>query len=190
MGVRHAHFCTNDCPLLLNGFSSCTWFYEWLFISFWMGFRHAYFCTNDYPFLLNGFSSCTCFYEWLSNSCEWVFVMYMFLRMTINFIWMGFRHVHFCTDDYVLILNRFLSYPFLYKWLPPILNWFSSYTCLYEWLSIFLYIDFCHAYSLQMTFHILLVFHDVCNALQRVSSMVHWRIINNITMHIGFWPCA
>ena len=28
------------------------------------------------------------------------------------------RHVHFCTDDYILILNGFSSCIFLYGWLP------------------------------------------------------------------------
>ena len=32
------------------------------------------------------------------------------------------------------------------------------------------YMNFRHAYSVQMTFHILLVFHDVCNVIQRVNS--------------------
>ena len=106
MGFRHAHFCTNDYPfvcvwvyvmhisvrmtihLFLNGFLSCTPFYEWLSICLCMGLRHAHFCTNDYPYLygflsltflykwlyiffLNGFTSCTFLYEWLpflSNS--------------------------------------------------------------------------------------------------------------------------
>ena len=48
---------------------------------------------------LYGFSSCTCLYEWLSIFL-WVFVMYMFLRMTIHIILMGFPHVHVCTNDY------------------------------------------------------------------------------------------
>ena len=27
------------------------------------------------------------------------------------------RHLHFCTDDYILVLNGFSSYTFLYGWL-------------------------------------------------------------------------
>ena len=70
-------------------------------ICFCMGFRHVHVCTNDYPYSYV-FSSCTCFYEWLSILCLWVFVMYMFVRMTIHFFWMGFRHVHVRTHDYQL----------------------------------------------------------------------------------------
>ena len=92
--------CTNDYPYS-DGFSSCTFLYEWLFISFRMGFHHAHFCTNDYPFLLNGFSS-----------------MHISVRMTNNSFWMGFRHAHFCTNDYHFFLNRFSSCTFLYEWLP------------------------------------------------------------------------
>ena len=102
MGFHHAHFCTNDYPFLLNGFLSCTllyeWLsiylngflscrclYEWLSVSLCMGFCHAHFCTNDYQFLLNWFSSCTFLYEWLSISFELVFVMHIYVQMTINF---------------------------------------------------------------------------------------------------------
>ena len=86
--------------MLLYRFSSCTSLYEWLSISFCMGFRHAHFCTNDYPFLLNEFSSCTFLYEWLPFLFEWVFVMHISVRMTTISFWMGFRHTHFCTNDY------------------------------------------------------------------------------------------
>ena len=101
---------------------------------------------------LYGFSSCTCLYEWVSIFL-WVFVLYMFVRMTIYIILMGFRHVHVCTNDYPFPLNGFSSFTCLYEWLsnslcigfhdahfstndyPILLNGFSSCTCLYEWLS-------------------------------------------------------
>ena len=106
MGFCHVHVCTNDYPF------PCVWVFVMhipvrMTINFFsMGFRHAHLCTNDYPFLLKWFSSCTFLYKWLSISFEWVFVMYMFVRMTIHFFWMGFRHVHGCTNDY----------PFLFEW--------------------------------------------------------------------------
>ena len=98
MGFCHAHFCTNDYP-----YYSC------------MGFRHAHFCTNDYPYSY-GFSSCTSLYEWLSilflygfSSCTslyewlsiflWIFVMHIFVWMTIHII-MGFHHAHLFPNDY------------------------------------------------------------------------------------------
>ena len=98
-GFRHVHFCTNDYPYSY-GFSSCTSLYKWLSISLCMGFRHAHFCTNDYPFLLNRFLSCTFLYEWLPFLFEWVFVIHISVRMTTISFWMGFRHAHFCTNDY------------------------------------------------------------------------------------------
>ena len=95
---RHAHIFTNDYPYSF-GFSACTFLYEWLFILF-----------------LYGFSSCTFLYEWLSIFLcvfvihiflrmtihiilVYVFVMLVFVRMTIHIL-MGFRHVHVCTNDY------------------------------------------------------------------------------------------
>ena len=89
MGFRHVHLCTNDYP-----YYSC------------MCFRHVHLCTNDYPFpcvwvfvmhiflrttmhsLVYGFSSCTFLYEWLSIS-----------------LCVGFRHAHFCTNEYHFFLK-------------------------------------------------------------------------------------
>ena len=117
MGFCHAHFCTNDYPYSY-GFSSCTSLYKWLSISLCMGFRHAHLCTNEYPFhfvwvsvihiyvrmtiyfFLNWFSSCTFLYEWLPFLFELVFFMNISVRMTTISLWMGFRHAHFCTNDY------------------------------------------------------------------------------------------
>ena len=102
--------------------------FEWIFvmyisvrmttISFWMDFRHVHFCTDDYLLILNGFSSYTFLYGWLPSHFEWIFVIYISVRMTTISYWMDFRHLHFCTDDYHLILNGLLSCTFLYEWLP------------------------------------------------------------------------
>ena len=104
-GFRHVHLCTNDYP-------------------YFMGFRHAHFCTKDYPFLLNGFSSCIFLYKWLPFLFELVFVMHISVWRTIHIFltgfssctflyeWLsisffiGFRHAHFCANDY----------PFLCVW--------------------------------------------------------------------------
>ena len=63
-----------------------------------------------------GFSSCTCLYEWLFI-LVWVFVMYMFVQMTIH-----------------IIVYRFSSCTFLYKWLSFLSNGLLSCTFLCEWL--------------------------------------------------------
>ena len=98
MVFRHVDLCTNDYPYS-HGFSSCTSLYKWLSISlcmgfvmhssvrmtihfFWMDFLHVHFCTNDYHFFLNGFSSCTFLYGWLPSNFEWIFVIYISVRMT------------------------------------------------------------------------------------------------------------
>ena len=80
----HVQFCTlnvhiNKC--FLYGFSSCTSLYEWLSILF-----------------LHEFSSCTFLDQWLYIFL-WVFVMHISVQMTIHIL-MGFRHAHFCTNDY------------------------------------------------------------------------------------------
>ena len=82
-------------------------------------FYHVQCCTLNVHiniYILYGFSSWTSLYEWLSIFL-WVFVMYIFVRMTIHIIlvWvfvmyisvrmtihnlMGFRHAHLCTYDY------------------------------------------------------------------------------------------
>ena len=255
MCLCHAHFCTNDYPFLLNGFSWCTCLYEWLSNSLCMDCRHLCFCTNDYKFFLKWLSSFTFLYEWLPFLFEWIVVIYISVRMTINSfwmdcrrlhfctndydfffewivviyisvwmttisLWMGFRHVYFCTNDYPFLLNGLRHARFCASGYHFFLNWFSSYTFLCEWLpflfewifvmhvsvrmtTVSLYMDFRNArfcamtfnilcirifvmhISVRMTFHILLVFH-VCNALQRVNSMVQWRIINENIMYIGF----
>ena len=187
MGFRHVHVCMNDYPFpcvwifvmhisvrmtihfFFNGFFSWTFLYKWLpflfewivviyisvrmtTISFWMYFRHARFCANDYHFVVYGFSSCIFCANDFPYSCIWIFVIHISVRRTIHFFWMGFRHAHSCTNDY-----------------PFLVHGFSSCTFLYEWLSI----------SFEWGF-------DVCNALQRVNSMVQWRFIKDIIMYIGF----
>ena len=160
MGFRHAHFCTNDYPFLLNGFSSCTcctndlfiifngmssftFLYGWLYshfegifvmyisvrmttFSFWMDFRHIHFCTNDYLLILNGFSSYTFLYEWLPFLFEWVFVMYISVRMTTISFWMDCFHVHFCTNDYHFFLKGLSSCTFLCEWQPFLFEWICN----------------------------------------------------------------
>ena len=161
MVFRHVHLCTNEYPY-----------------SYWL--YHVHVCTNDYPFLLNGFSSCTCLYERLSISFEWndypfpyewVFVMYISVRMTIHFFWMGFRHVHVCTNSYPIpcecIVVIYISVRmttislcmdcrhlhFCTNDYHFFLNGFLSCTFLYKWLSISFWMDFVMHISAQMTIH-------------------------------------
>ena len=101
--------------------------------------RLLHFCTDDYILILSGFSSCTFLYGWLPSHFEWIFVMYISVRMTTFSFWMDFRHVHFCTDNYILILNGF-----------------SSCTCLYEWLSASFWFDCCHARFCANDYHFIL----------------------------------
>ena len=177
-------------------------------LSFWMDCRHLNFCTNDFHYFLNGLSSSKWLYEWLPSLCDWIIVMHIAVRMTTISFWVDYRHAQSCTNDYELFLNRFSSCTFLYEWLPFRFEWIFVMHILCNDFPYFLYFGFRHAYSVQMTFHILckwifvkpisvqmtfhilLVFYYVCNALLRVNSMVQWRIINDITMYIGFWQCA
>ena len=102
--------------------------FEWIFVmnisvrmttfSFRMDFRHIHFCKDDYLLILKGFSSYTFLYGWLPSHFEWISVMYISVRMTTISFWVDCRHLHFCTDDYHLILNGLLSCTFLYEWLP------------------------------------------------------------------------
>ena len=154
MGFHHLHFCKHAYQLIFERIDFIYISVQMTTNSFWMDCRYLHFCTNDCHLFLSGLSSFTFKYEWLPSLFEWMFVMYVSIRMTTISLYMVFCHAHSV-----------------------------------KWLSIFLSMDFCHGFSVQMTFHILLVFHDVFNALQRVNSMVQWRIINDIKMYIGFWPC-
>ena len=96
-------------------------------------------------------SSFTFLYGWLRFHFEWIFVMYISVRMTTLSFWMDFRHVHFCTNDYNFFLNGLLSFTFMYEWLPFLLNGLLSFTFLYEWLpSLFEWIVVMHI-SVRMT---------------------------------------
>ena len=171
MECRLLHFCTDDYILILSGFSSCTFLYgwllshfEWIFViyisvrmttfSFWIDFRHVHFCTNDYHFFLSGLSSYKFLHARLSIYFEKVFFMYMFVRMTIYFFLIGFRHAHVCTNDYqfpcvlVFVMHISVRMTIHFFWMgfshahfctndyPFLFNRFSSCICLYEWLSI------------------------------------------------------
>ena len=132
----------------------------------------------------------------------WVFVMHIFLRMTIHIL-MYFRHVHVCTNDYPYFYG-FLSCTCLYEWLsiflcmgfhyahfctndyPFLSNGFSSCTFMYEWLPFRCIWAFV-MHILCKWLSIFFWFFRVCNSLQRVNSMVQWRIINNIIIYIGFY---
>ena len=90
----------HDVTLTLVIFSETSSFYELKLTRLYvLSCTNLYFECPYYYMFLYGFSSCTCLYEWLSIFL-WVFVVYMFVRMTIHINLMGFRHVHVCTNDY------------------------------------------------------------------------------------------
>ena len=75
----------------------------------------------------------------------WVFVMHIFVRMTIH-IPMGFCHVHLCTNDYPYYYCMGFRHAHLCTNDYPCSYGFSSCTSLYEWLSISLCMGFRHAH--------------------------------------------
>ena len=171
MGFRHAYLCTKDHPflcvwvfvmhisvrmtihilficffvmhisvqmtihLLLYGFSSCTFLYEWLSISLCMFFFHAHFCTNDYPFI-----------------SVWVFVMHIFVLMTIHilFEWVFVMHISVQMTIHIIIV------------------WVLSCTSLFEWISIFLWVFVMNIFA-RITIHIILVWVFVMHIFVRMT---------------------
>ena len=129
---------------------------------------------------LNGLLSCTFLYEWLLFLFEWSFVMHISVRMTTISFWMDFRHTRFCANDYHFFLNGFSSCSFLYEWPPFSCIWvFVMHVSVQMTFHILCIFIFVMHISVPMNLHILPVFL-VCNALQRVNSMVQRRIINDI----------
>ena len=100
MDCCHAHFCTDDYHLFLNGFSSFTYIIWITTISFWKDCRHLHFCTNDYHFFLSGLLSCTFLYGWLRSLFEWIFVMHISVQWLSIFFVYGFSSCIFCANDF------------------------------------------------------------------------------------------
>ena len=86
--------------------------YEWLSILVWV-FVMYMFVRMTIHFLVNGFSSCMFLCEWLPFLLEWIWVMHVSVRintisfrmdfrharavqMTLQTLYMDFRHAHFC----------------------------------------------------------------------------------------------
>ena len=105
------------------------------------------------PLLLYGFSSCTCLYEWLSISFEWVFVMYIFVRMTTISFWMDCRHAHFCTNDYHFFLNGMSLFTYLYEWLPFLFEWIVVIYISVRMTNISFWMDCRHAHFCTNDYH-------------------------------------
>ena len=137
--------------------------------SFWIDFRHAHFCMNDYHFFLKGFSSFTFLYEWPPFLFEWIVVIYISVQMATISFWMDCRHLNFCTNDYHFFLNRLSSFTFLYGWLPCHFEWIFVIYISVRTTTIPLYMDFCHAHSVQMTFHILCTWIFVMHISMRMT---------------------
>ena len=114
-----------------------------------------YFECPYYHMFLYGFSSCTCLYEWL-YILVWVFVMHMFVRMTIHIIVYGFSS---CT--------------FLYKWLSITFEWvFEMY--MFVRMTIHSLMGFRHAHfcTNYYPFYCLWVF--VMNISVRMTIHLFW----------------
>ena len=93
---------------------------------------------------------------WVQLTRLYVFchVQFCTLNVHINIcFWMGFRHVHVCTNDY----------PYSYG--------FSSCTCLYEWLSILLCMGFRHAHFCTNDYAFLLNGVSSCTFLYKWPSI-------------------
>ena len=85
---------------------------------------------------LYGLSSCTSLYEWLSIFL-WVFVMYIFVRMTIHIMLACVFVIHISIRMTIHILMGFVMHIFLRMTIHFLVYGFSSCTFLYEWLSIY-----------------------------------------------------
>ena len=83
---------------------------------FWMGFRHVHVYTNDYPFPCEWIFVMYISVLMTTHNFEWNVVFYISVRMTIFSFCMDFRHVHFCTDDYLLIRTEMYMTEIHSKW--------------------------------------------------------------------------
>ena len=137
-------------------------------------------------------------------SFEWIVVINIFVRMTTISFRIDCCDARFCANDYHFFLNGFSSCTFLCEWLPSLFEWIfvmhlsvqmttNSFIwvfvmhIMYKWLSIFFVFGFSSCTFLWEWHSIFFWFFHVCNALQRVNSMVQWRIINDNIMYIGFY---
>ena len=125
--------------LLVYGFSSCTFQYEWLCISFEWVFIMYMFVWMTIHFLVYGFLSCTFLYEWLPFLFE-----------------MNFRHTHFCLNYYHFFLNKFSSCTFLYEWLPFRFEWIVVMYISVRMTTISFSTDFRHAHFCTNDYHFFL----------------------------------
>ena len=120
--------------------------------------RLLHFCTDDYILILRGFSSCTFLYGWLPSHFEWIFVIYISVRMTTISFWMDCRHVHFCTNDYHFFLERIVVMHVSVRKTTISFRMDFRHARFVQMTLHTLYLDFRHALSVRMTFHIILVF--------------------------------
>ena len=96
--------------------SVLTYVFVWVFVMYifvrmtihiLMDFRHVHVCTNDYPYYsCIGFCHVHVCMNDYSFPCVWVFVMHIYVRMTIHFL-----------------VNGFLSCTCLYEWIPFLFEW-------------------------------------------------------------------
>ena len=115
----------------------------------------------------------------------WVFVLYMFVRMTIHIL-MGFRHVHVCTNDYPhYCVWVFVMHISVQMTIHSFLNGFSSCTRLYEWLPFLCVLVFIMHISVRMTIHFFWIgfrhghvctndYHFFLNGLSSFTFLYEW----------------
>ena len=132
--------------MFLYGFASCTSLYEWLYIFCCVFVMYMFARTIIKIILVLVFVM----YISLRMSIHILigFVMSKFVRMTIYFFWIHFRHVNIFTNDY-----------------PFLSNGFSSFTCLYEWLSISLWMGFRHGHFCTNDYHFFFIWFSLCTCL-------------------------
>ena len=111
---------------------------------------------------LYGFSLWTCLYEWLSIFL-WVFVMYMFVRMTIH-----------------IIVDGFSSCTFLYEWLSISFDWvFVTY--MFARMTIHILMGFRHVHVCTDDYPY------YCYGLSSCTRLYEWLSISLCT---GFSSCT
>ena len=174
-------------------------------------FCHVQFCTLSVHINIcfcMGFLSCISLYKWRSIFL-WVFVMYMFVqmtihflvygflsmhisvRMTIHFFWMGFHHAHLCTNDYPFLLMGFRyehfctnDYPFLFEWII-VMHISVQRSNIYFWM------DCCHALFCTKECHFFLNGLLSCTFLYDwLPFIFQWIVVMLISVRIttiSFW---
>ena len=137
----------------MNGFSSCTFLYEWLSLFFEYGF-------SSYTFLFEWLSVFFCIWMYVMHISVrmtsiffwiWIYVMHIYVRMTSILFWV-FCHVHLCTNDYLFPI----SFQCVSVKQEYVCNVLQRVNCMVQWRIINDVINYIY-------------FDHECNTLQRVN---------------------